>query len=66
MNTFMFSIDPEWGHMATTMSMVAFKDGILYPNGAEEHKPVFIGNDVFIGANVTILDGVTIVFGTGG
>ena len=22
----------------------------LYPNGAEEHKPVFIGNDVFIGA----------------
>lgn len=32
----------------------------LYPNGAEEHKPVFIGNDVFIGANVTILDGVTI------
>lgn len=36
MNTFMFSIDPEWGHMATTMSMVAFKDGILYPNGADE------------------------------
>ena len=32
----------------------------LYPNGAEEHKPVFIGNDVFIGANVTIVDGVTI------
>ena len=32
----------------------------LYPNGTEEHKPVFIGNDVFIGANVTILDGVTI------
>ena len=27
---------------------------------AEEHRPIVIGNDVFIGANVTILDGVTI------
>ena len=29
-------------------------------NKVEEHKPIKIGNDVFIGANVTILDGVTI------
>lgn len=27
---------------------------------AEEHRPIVVGNDVFIGANVTILDGVTI------
>ena len=26
----------------------------------QEHKPIKIGNDVFIGANVTVLDGVTI------
>lgn len=27
---------------------------------AEEHRPIVIGNDVFIGANVTILDGISI------
>lgn len=26
----------------------------------EEHRPIVVGNDVFIGANVTILDGITI------
>lgn len=29
-------------------------------NQADEHKPIVIGNDVFIGANVTILDGITV------
>ena len=29
-------------------------------NKIEERKPIVIGNDVFIGANVTILDGVKI------
>ena len=29
-------------------------------NKIEERKKIIIGNDVFIGANVTVLDGVTI------
>lgn len=33
---------------------------VFYKGNSEEHKPVTIGNDVFIGANVTVLDGVTI------
>ena len=33
---------------------------IFYCGEMAEHKPVTIGNDVFIGANVTVLDGVTI------
>lgn len=32
----------------------------FYRGEVEEFKPVKIGNDVFIGANVTMLDGVTI------
>lgn len=32
----------------------------FYRGKIAEHKPITIGNDVFIGANVTILDGVTI------
>lgn len=35
----------------------------FYQGKIEEHKPISIGNDVFIGANVTILDGVTIADG---
>jgi len=42
---------------------------ILYSDTVDEHKQTTIGNDVFIGANVTILDGVHIgngaVIGTG-
>jgi acetyltransferase-like isoleucine patch superfamily enzyme len=33
---------------------------IFYRGVQTEHKPVHIGNDVFIGVNVTVLDGVTI------
>ena len=33
---------------------------LVSKNKAVEHKPIKIGNDVFIGANVTVLDGVTI------
>lgn len=33
---------------------------IFYRGVQAEHKPVNIGNDVFIGVNVTVLDGVTI------
>ena len=33
---------------------------MFYRGEMAEHKPVTIGNDVFIGANVTVLDGVTI------
>ena len=33
---------------------------MFYRGKIVEHKPVSIGNDVFIGANVTVLDGVTI------
>lgn len=33
---------------------------IFYRGVQAEHKPVSIGNDVFIGVNVTVLDGVTI------
>jgi len=33
---------------------------MFYRGKIAEHKPVTIGNDVFIGANVTVLDGVTI------
>lgn len=33
---------------------------IFYQGVQVEHKPVCIGNDVFIGANVTVLDGVTV------
>lgn len=33
---------------------------LFYRGKHLEHKPVKIGNDVFIGANVTVLDGVTI------
>ena len=32
----------------------------FYRGMIAEHKPITIGNDVFIGANVTVLDGVTI------
>ena len=32
----------------------------FYRGEIVEHKPVTIGNDVFIGVNVTVLDGVTI------
>jgi virginiamycin A acetyltransferase len=38
---------------------------IAKKNLFEERKPITIGNDVFIGANVTVLDGVKIGDGAG-
>jgi virginiamycin A acetyltransferase len=56
-----WGIHPTNGISTSPIFYSVTKEGLIgTENKVEEHKPIRIGNDVFVGANVTVLDGVTI------
>lgn len=61
----LFSTSPIFYKVKNTLGLCIVSEDLLF----DEFKPINIGNDVWIGAKVTILDGITIgngaVIGTG-